>query len=202
MLTQILTLIIFIISVFALRKESLFYRLALMPYRIKREKEWWRILSHAFIHADWMHLLINLYVFYSFGQVVELLFKYHAPIYAEIHFLSLFLGGIIIAGIPAVIKHRNNSSYVAVGASGTVSAILFSYIIFQPLDPLRLLFIPFDIPAIILGFAYLLYSFIMSRRAKGPIAHDAHFWGAIFGIIYTIVFFPQNFINFIEKILP
>ena len=139
MLTKILTLVIFIISVFALRKESLFYRLALMPYRMQREKEWWRIISHAFIHADWMHLLINLYVFYSFGQVVELLFKYHAFAYAKIHFLSLFFGGIIIAGIPAVIKHRNNSSYIAVGASGTVSAIVFSFIIFQPLDPLRLL---------------------------------------------------------------
>lgn len=202
MLTKILTLIIFIISVFALRKESLFYRLALIPYRVKREKEWWRVLSHAFIHADWMHLLINLYVFYSFGQVVELLFKYHAFAYAEIHFLSLFFGGIIIASIPALIKHRNKSSYIAVGASGTVSAIVFSYIIFQPLDPLRLLFIPFDIPAIFFGLAYLLYSFIMSRRAKGPIAHDAHFWGAIFGIVYTVVFFPQNFISFIEKILP
>jgi membrane associated rhomboid family serine protease len=199
MITKIFLVIILIVSVIALKKDSVFERLYFSPYIIKRKKQWERFFSHALVHADWMHLTINMYVFYHFGNSVEFLYDYKFS-NGSIYYIVLLIVGIIVAAIPSYIKHRNNSNYIAVGASGTVSAIVFSFIVLKPLDPLRLVFIPFNIPAIFLGLAYLIYSYVMSKKKKGRIAHDAHFWGGIFGIVYTFAIYPNAFYTFIEII--
>ena len=43
----------------------------LVPFRCYGHKEWHRVITHAFVHADWMHLAFNMFVLYEFGRVVN-----------------------------------------------------------------------------------------------------------------------------------
>jgi membrane associated rhomboid family serine protease len=163
-------------------------------------KEWYRIITHAFLHADVTHLLFNMFTFYVFGLELEQhAFPYYFPKHAEFYFFLLYFGGMITAAFPGFEKNKNNISYNAVGASGAVSAIVFSYILINPSAKLGMLFIPIEIPASIFGVLYLLYTWYMSRKGGGRIAHDAHLWGSVFGFFFTILlkpsFLPQFFQN-------
>ena len=90
---------------------------------------------------------------------------------------------------------------MSLGASGAVSAVVFAYIILDPLSQFSLFFIPYPrFPAWIFGFAYLLYSWYKSRKQTDNIDHYAHFWGAIYGIVFTLIIRPKNALDFIENI--
>jgi membrane associated rhomboid family serine protease len=181
-----------LVSVSALRNKVLFYKLDFQPYMIVYRKEWWRFISHAFVHADAPHLLVNMYVLYTFGKLVEhdyaLLFDARAPYY----FALLFLGGILFSTIPGYARHRENYNYHGVGASGAVSAVVFAYILMQPDQPMGLLFIPgLELPAIVFGGAYLLLEVYLDRNRSSRIAHSAHYFGGIFGIVFTAAMEPM-----------
>jgi membrane associated rhomboid family serine protease len=102
--------------------------------------------------------------------------------------------------VPAYGKNKENIHYNAVGASGAVSAIVFTSILFQPLSKIYFFFIPIGIPAIIFGILYLWYSWYMSKKNIDNIGHDAHFWGAIFGIVFTIAIKPSIILYFFNQI--
>ncbi len=170
-------------------------------YLIRTEKSWYRFFSYGLLHADWMHLIINMFVLFSFGRIVEQSFEFYFASSAIPYYLLLYIGGLIFSVIASYIKNRNNSYYNAVGASGAVSAILFSSIIIHPDSTIRLVLLPIPIPAFIFGILYLVYSAYMAKRASDNVGHDAHFWGAVYGILLTIVFRPDFFIEFIEYVL-
>ena len=191
-----------LVSIYSFQNQAWFDRLKLNPYRLYYKKEWSRILSHGFIHADWMHLLINMFVLYSFGRAVEYYFSelkvagyISSPIF---HFLLLYLGGIIISSVPSILKQKNHEWFNSVGASGGVSAVVFASIFFAPLHILYLYFIP--IPGIIFGVSYLAYSHYMSKRNRDHINHDAYFAGAIFGFIYPLFIDPSLIKSFINQL--
>jgi membrane associated rhomboid family serine protease len=147
-----------LISFLAFRDVRLMNRLLLSPYGIVHRKEWYRLLTHSFVHADYMHLIINMLVFFSFGIFAENIFSqleqagYISCPY--LHFASLYFGGAVISSLTTVRKQRNNPLYQGVGASGGVSAVVFISIFFQPLNNLMLMGI-IPIPAIIFGVGYL-----------------------------------------------
>lgn len=202
--TYTLAFTIFLTSIagFYSRGGSLLWRLSLIPYRIKHHGEIHRFITDALVHSSWAHLIVNLWVLLLFGEMVEIFFaKRLGFLKGELAFLALFLTGNIISGIPAYIKHRNNPSYMAVGASGGVSAILFSAISLNPTMPLTILpFFFVSLPAIVLGILYLIFEFIQSRTGTDNVAHDAHIWGAITGFFYTIALFPDETIK--QLIIP
>ncbi len=203
MLSKILLYGIIILTVFVsyncFKSKELFYRLEFSPYRISRKKEFQRFITYGFVHADWPHLIINMFVLHSFGfvvmEVASLYFQQH-----HLFFLTLYFGGLIVSSIYSFFKHRNNYNYVAVGASGAVSAVVFASILFYPVGSIRFFFIPFDIPAYIFGLLYLVYSAVMARRGKDNIGHDAHFFGALFGLLFPLVLKPQLIIIFIRLV--
>ena len=73
-MTYIIIFLTLIVTIAALRNHSLFDRLALIPYRVIHNREWWRVITHGFIHADYIHLAVNMVVLLSFGQFIEQLF--------------------------------------------------------------------------------------------------------------------------------
>ena len=164
-------------------------------------KQWHRLLSHALVHADFMHLLVNMIVLWSFGRIVEAYFTGMFGFQGNYYFLMLYAGGVVIASLPSLFKHKDNPSYNAVGASGAVSAVLFSAILFQPLSKIYLFFIPIGIPAFIFGPLYLAYEIYMDKKSQDRVAHDAHYWGAIFGLLFTIVVQPEIVPYFFNQIL-
>ncbi len=199
-----MTITIIIISVavsaFAIINQELSQKLRFNAYAIKHSKEWYRFFTYALIHADWIHLLVNMFVLYSFGKAVENYFSIVFPGKAAFYYIILYIGGIVVSVAPSYNKNKDNIYYNAVGASGAVSAVVFSSIIFHPTGGIRFFFIPFSIPSVIFGILYLIYSAYMAKRSRDNIGHDAHFWGAIFGVVYTIILKPKLLLLFFEQI--
>lgn len=157
------------------------------PAVIHERGEWYRFLSAGFIHADWMHLLFNMYVLYAFGEYVEGAYEaVFGPFEGKVLYLVLYLMGIAAASIPSYYQHQGNYTYAALGASGAVSGIVFAFIFFSPWAMLSLFFF-IPMPAILFGIGYLWYSNYMAKRNLDNIGHDAHFWGGVFGFLFTIV---------------
>ncbi len=168
----------------ALNKHDMQLKLLFHPYTIKHNHDYFRFITHGFVHASVEHLLINMLVLYQFGQVIEPFFKQtFGVVTGPILFITLYLTAIVVAAIPDYFKHQEDRGYAAVGASGATSAIVFSYVL---LDPWNWFFFP-PVPAIVFGVLYLLYSSYMARRAFDNIAHDAHFWGGVYGFIYMLI---------------
>jgi membrane associated rhomboid family serine protease len=190
MISDIITLAIIAFTVFVsyncFNDRSLFMKLELSPFRIARYKEFYRFITYGFVHADWAHLFINMFVFYSFADVVYYFAEFHFQKPA-LFFVGLYFGGLVMSTVFSFFKHRNNYAYAAVGASGAVSSIVFASILFYPAGSIRLFLIPIDIPSWMFGVMYLIYSVVMARRAKDNVGHDAHLFGAIFGLVFPIL---------------
>lgn len=200
MIVYLIILITFIVSIVAFNDSSLFEKLRFNAFDIKHNKQPWRFLTYGFLHVDWMHLLVNMFVLYSFGELVFTYFKIFFGLKATFYFIILYAGGIVFATIADFRRYKDNVRYNAVGASGAVSAVVFSSIILHPSGSMYLLFIPFAIPSVVFGIIYLIYSATMAKKANDNIGHSAHFWGALFGIIYTIVLNPSLANRFFDEL--
>jgi membrane associated rhomboid family serine protease len=137
---------------------------------------------------------------YFLGQYLEQIFMSILGPIGGLVYVALYLIGIIVSDIPSFVKHKNNPGYNSLGASGGVSAIVFSFILFAPTESLYLMFIPIGIPAFIYGILYLTYSWYQSKNGADSINHDAHFYGAVFGLIFTAVVVPSSLIQFVYQI--
>jgi len=200
--TYIILAINIILSLIAFNNRELFAKLEFNPYQVYHRKQYYRLFTHAFIHADLLHLFINMYVLYNFGFIVELFFSEQLELQGTYYFILLYMGGVFFSSLPALKRHKDNFHYNAVGASGAIAAVLFSFIIFQPMAGIGILFIPgISIPAIVIGILYLWYERYMDKRSGDRIAHDAHYWGALFGAIFTILVMPRAFLNFFNQII-
>jgi membrane associated rhomboid family serine protease len=179
-----------VISIFCLRDENLFHKLKFNAYDVKHSNQWYRFFSYGFLHANWLHLFVNMFVLLSFGEFVEKRFHMIFHEMYILYYLLLFIGALLISIIPAYAKHKNDVFYNSVGASGAVSAVVFASIILYPLGKISFFFIPIGIPSPLFGVFYLIYEWYMSRRADDNIGHDAHLWGSVFGILYPIALKP------------
>lgn len=198
--TNIIVGITVLISYLAMNNYSLKEKLMHIPYLEKREKDYFRFLSSGFIHADWMHLGINMFVLWQFGNIVESWFKLgFGSQMGGIYFLAMYLGSIIFADLPSYYKHRDHSHYRALGASGGVSGVFFASAVFQPWSMIYLYGI-IGIPTIVAGVLYLVYSSYAAKQNRDNIGHDAHFYGAVFGFIFTILVNPSFLNHFIQRI--
>ena len=170
------------------------------PYSIKKQKEYLRFITSGFIHANSAHLIFNMIALYFFGRNVEYVFSIRFGVEGTILFIVFYILGIIISDIPSYIKYKDLPAYNSLGASGGVSAIVFSSIMFFPLDPIYIMFIPIGIPGFILGALYIIYSYYQGKRMGDNINHDAHLWGALFGVVFTIILVPDVVPSFFEQV--
>jgi len=196
----ILIIPIALTSYVAFSNVEIFDNLKFNAYAINQYKQWYRFFSYAFIHASWTHLILNVYVLWAFGLIVIQFFKMFFGNLANIYFLGLFIPAITVSTIFSFFKNRHNPSYNAVGASGAISAVVFSSIVLYPQGQMGFIFLPFIIPSWIFGGLYLIFTVVMARKQIDNIGHDAHLWGAFYGIAYTFVFVPNSFNNLISYI--
>jgi membrane associated rhomboid family serine protease len=200
MITIIIIVITVGVSILCFQNQDLFMKLRFSPWLVMSKNQSYRFFTHAFVHADWPHLLINMFVLYSFGRVVEAYFAMVFEGKASVYFIILYLGGILFSTLPSYWKHQHDHTYSSVGASGAVSAVLFSSILFAPLSGIYLMFIPIPIPAFVFGILYLAYEAYSAKKASDNIGHDAHFWGAMYGVIITLILNFDTGIRFVEQI--
>ncbi len=203
MITIIIVIITAIISIISFQNPVFMSRYDFSPYRISQRKEYYRFISHAFLHADWIHLLINMIVLFSFGVYVEREFSFlenagHIRS-GLLSFVLLYFSAILISSLTTFLKKRKDPYYIAVGASGAVSAVLFTSIFFSPLEKI-LLYGILPMPGIVFGILYLAYSSYMGKKDKDHINHDAHLWGAIYGIIFPVLLEPSQINLFFHQL--
>ncbi|GAO31145.1 rhomboid family intramembrane serine protease [Geofilum rubicundum] len=196
----IIIIVVGLFSFAAFSRPELMARFQLNPWSVFHRKEYLRLLTHAFLHVDWTHLLINMFVFYSFSRAVLFYFGYYFEGFTDARFLLLFLTAIPISSLYSLFKYRNNPNYNAVGASGAVSAVVFASIFFDPYNPVYL-FAIIPIPGIVFGVLYLVYSAYMARKQVDNVGHDAHFWGAVYGLIFPLFYEPRLILVFFEKLV-
>jgi len=186
------------ISIWAFQNNSIINKLILSPYLVVQNKQWYRVITHAFIHANWMHLLFNMIALWSFGAVVTEYFGILSYM-PTVHFCIMYFAAIVLASLSDLIKRKNDYTYRSLGASGAVSAVIFSAIFFDPWSTILIFFIP--CPGIIFGVVYLIYCNYMSKRGGDNINHGAHFYGAVFGFLYPILIEPQSITIFINQLM-
>ena len=187
MMTYIILGLTVVVSFLCFNNRELFMKLALIPYRVVKDNEWYRMVSHGFVHADMGHLVVNMFTFWSFGAYMERLFQYVG--FGKWAFLLLYFGGMIVASFYDLAKHRGNPYYVSIGASGAVSAVLFASIFFDPWGKI-LFFGVLPIPGLLFGILYLVYCQYMNRRGGDNINHNAHFYGAVYGFLLPALLRP------------
>ncbi len=189
-MTFYIVLATILVSVISFRRNDMLSRLLFNPYLVRTRNEWYRFFSSGFVHADWIHLFINMLVLYDFGQAVEIYYNDVSGYKSVLIFPALYFGGIFVSIIPTYFKYRNNPAYNALGASGAVSAVVFAYILFNPMNKICLYGL-LCIPGILMGPLYLAFSIYMEKKAKDNINHGAHFWGAVFGLVFTVAVKPS-----------
>jgi membrane associated rhomboid family serine protease len=189
MITLILIAVTGIISYMAFSNYNLKLKYMFVPYAIHHNNEYQRVITHIFLHGDWMHLLFNMFVLFNFGSILEVQFAELGVGFPALHYLLLYFGAALFSTIIPFARHKDNPNYMSLGASGCVSAVLFAYICILPSTPLTFVFFPFfSIPAWAIGLGYLAYEYYMDKRGGTNIAHDAHIGGAIFGIAFMLLF--------------
>ena len=199
-MSLIIIIITVIISISAFYNRGMFDRFKFNAYAIRHHGEGWRFFTYGLIHADWMHLFINMFVLYSFGNAVIEAFLFYFAAKGYMFYLLLYIGGIVFSVLLDYGKHKDDAYYNAVGASGAVSSVLFASILLHPSGKIMLFPIPFPLPSVVFGVFYLVYSAVMAKRAKDNIGHNAHFLGAVFGIAFTIALKPALAVQFWQEI--
>jgi membrane associated rhomboid family serine protease len=177
-------------------------RMLFNAYAIDKYNQWYRFFSHGLIHKDWMHLGLNSFVLFMFGGQLEMTLKqeaYFGPLMGPILYLVLYISGLVMSSVYSFYKHKDNSYYNALGASGAVSSVVFATILLNPLGGIGIIFIPLSIPAFIFGGLYLAYSAYKSKQGNDNVGHDAHYWGSVWGFVFLIIFKPLLFLAFIEQ---
>lgn len=170
------------------------------PYRISRERQYYRFITSGFLHKDHLHLLLNMFSFYFFGLAIEQIFQaIFGSVIGGIYYLSLYLIAIVVSDLPTYFKHRNDPRYNSLGASGAVSAVIGAFIIFQPLSMICI-YIALCLPGFIMGALYIGFSYYQGRKANDNINHDAHLYGALFGFLFCMITVPESAPAFIQQI--
>jgi membrane associated rhomboid family serine protease len=197
----VILIITILISMKALSDSDMTEKWLYSPYRVKHNKESYRIFSHIFIHGDVAHLIFNMMSLYFLGQNLEMWLTYrYGFVQGELHFISLYFIGALFATLIPYIRNHENPNYSSLGASGAVSAVVFGAILCFPNQELGIMFLPFRFKAYWFGLFYLVYEIYMAKKGNTGIAHDAHIGGALLGIIYILVIDPERGQNFIQVI--
>ena len=186
-ITIIILILTCIISFTAFSNQRVIDDLIFYPPAITERNQWYRFVTNGMIHADIGHLAFNMFSFYMFGEYVERYFSALFDEHGKTMFLLMYVTGLIVCLIPTYLQNRNNYHYRSLGASGAVSAVVFAGIFLDPTIKIGLLIIPPIIPGFVFGPLYLLLSVYMSKKGGDNINHSAHFWGAIWGIVFVII---------------
>lgn len=185
-----------IVSFLAFSRPRLMNDLILWPPAIERNREYYRLVTYGLVHADFGHLLFNMITLFFFGGMAEYFFT---ATLGTLGFVLFYLGALVVSILPTYLKNRNNAAYRSLGASGAVSAVLLTFVLFNPWSQIIVFVIP--MPAIIYAVIYVAYSIWMDRSGRGNINHSAHLWGAAYGVLVTILVRPEVLSHFLQQLL-
>lgn len=193
-MTIALVIILIAVTWLTLRNERLFEKYLFRVDNILIGKEYHRMISAGFLHADWLHLGFNAFALYAFGRAVEA----ELPL---LQYVLLFLGSIIGGNLLALFIHRQHGDYSAVGASGGISGIMFAFTLLYPDAGIQFILIPIPVNAVVFSFLYILVSIYGIKSKRGNIGHEAHLGGAVTGLALAALIRPDVFIAHLTTFL-
>lgn len=192
MITVIIIAITCIVSILCFNGTLNGNKLIFNAYQVWHRKEWYRMLTSGIIHSGWGHLFFNMLTLFFFGRIVEQYFSAaFGGVLGAVLYVMLYVSALAISSLGDLVKYRDNWNYNALGASGAVSAVLFASILFAPKMGIYIYLIPIPVPGYIFAPLYLLYCWYMAKRNMDNIGHTAHFWGAVYGILFPIICKPD-----------
>jgi len=194
--TLAIILVTTVVSFVAFNNLRLLGALWLWPPAVQRQGQYYRLLTYGVVHADFAHLAFNMITLYFFGGVIERIFT---PAIDTAGYVAFYLGGLLVSILPSYLKHRHDPNYRSLGASGAVSAVLFAYILFQPWSLIFVFFVP--VPAIVFAVIYVGYTIWADRQGADQINHQAHLWGAAYGVGFTLLLEPRVLLLFLQRLL-
>lgn len=201
MVTLILIVITVAASLACFSRPGLFESLKFSAYDVWYRRQWHRMISYGAVHGGWGHLLFNMITLYCFGRIVEQYFgAAFGATTGPVLYAVLYVTALAVSTTWDLIKFRDDPAYSAVGASGAVSAILFAAILFEPRMGIYIYLIPIPVPAYIFAPVYLIYCIIMARKNMDNIGHSAHFWGAVYGLVFPLLLRPDIFTHFLSQL--
>jgi membrane associated rhomboid family serine protease len=174
------------VSLIGLRMPALIHKCVLRPYEVWRGRHLDTLYLHGFFHADFGHLLFNMFSFYFFAFPLERRFGTAA-------FVIGYLVALVASVVPSLLKHRDDADYATLGASGGVTAVIFAYIVLYPASSLYLFLLPIPIPAPLFAVGYLAYSIYAGQRRSDNVNHAAHITGALCGLVWVGLCAPDAY---------
>jgi len=195
-MTVLLILVTVVASWMAFERPALMARLVFWPAAIRRSHQYDRFVTHGFVHADLQHLLFNMITLYFFGRLVETVFQ---PYIGGLGFVLFYLSAVVMAILPSWLRHRRDPSYRSLGASGAVTAVLFAFILMAPWTLIYVFFLP--IPAVLYAVLFVGYSIWSDLRDRDRVNHQAHLWGAAYGVLFALTLEPRLGPAFVERLL-
>ena len=200
MITFLIIGITVLISIAAFSNYSLMDKFIFRPAE-SGSGRWYRFFTYGVLHADYTHLIFNMFTLYFFGGDIERTFKTTFGEQAGVFFyLLLYVTALPISIFPTYLKQKSNTNYRGLGASGAVSAIIFAYILINPMNFMGILFIPVWLPAFLFGTIFLLISVSLDKKQSKGINHSAHITGGLYGIVFMVtVFIAFANINLISE---
>lgn len=189
MITTIIIIITALISIRAFKDNNLMSNMIFHPPSVSHGG-WHRLFTYGVVHADYTHLIFNMFTLYFFGTEIERVCKLaFGQTNGAACYIILYISALLISILPTYFKHKNNHNYYGVGASGAVSAIIFAYMLINPMNFMGILFIPIMLPAFLFGIIFILISVSLEKKQSGGINHSAHITGGLYGILYMVVVF-------------
>jgi len=196
MITLLLIAVTALVSWMALNNRKLADRLVLWPPAVDRHRQYDRLVTYGFIHADFPHLLFNMITLFFFGRPIEGVMTQLTG--SVLTYPLFYLAALVVSILPSYLKNQKNPNYLSLGASGAVSAVLFAYILLSPWTWIFVFFLP--VPAIVYAVFYVGYSIWMDRRGGDRINHSAHLAGAAFGVLFMVAMEPGVIPMFLQAL--
>ncbi len=178
-------------------KPDYFEKFAEWPYEIVNHHKYYQVITSAFLHADLMHIAFNMFTLFSFGPVLEGMFVMNfGQVLGSLYFFLIYFISLLSGSLLTLVFNYKNPNYVAVGASGAISGIIFSYVLFFPFSKLLVFFIP--MPAFLFAFVYVGVSIYGVKNKFGNIGHESHLGGALGGVLATFILIDGAFKFFLS----
>ena len=195
--TVVVVVLTCLISLAAFNSSKILDDLIFWPPAISMRHQYYRFITCGFIHADFLHLLFNMVTLYFFGRGLEVFYRGELGLQSY-YYPILYFTALIASNIPSYIKRKDDYNYRSLGASGAVCAVMFAVIMIRPWETLYI-YGRLPIPAILYAALFLAFSIYMSKRGGDNVNHDAHLWGAAYGVLFTIAVHPGIVPTFINE---
>ena len=191
--TLIIIAITVAVSWTAFSNQKLMMDFLFWPPALERG-EYQRLLTYGLVHADFMHLLVNMLTLFFFGSFVEQFYQAQMGTFGFAFFYTL---GIVASILPTWMRHRGDPEYRSLGASGAVMAVLMASVLFDPWMKIYVFF-AIPLPAIVYAVLFVVYEMWADRSGRDRVNHSAHLWGAAYGVVFTVLAEPRVWTRFVR----